>query len=87
MAEDYKRGLSLAWHGAALNRAKRMPPLRRLLGPAAGPAGGPAGGPRQARPWQEVLAKVRAINALAGGKDRTASGANTEQQSKGSGQS
>ena len=32
MERAHKRDLCLAWHVAALSRAKRLPPLKRLLG-------------------------------------------------------
>ena len=32
MEREHRRDAWLAWHTAALSRAKRLPPLRRLLG-------------------------------------------------------
>lgn len=32
MEREHRRDAWLAWHVAALSRAKRLPPLRRLLG-------------------------------------------------------
>ena len=48
-----------AWHVVALDRTKRLPPLKSLLGPAKPE--------RKAQTWQEQARIARQLNAAFGG--------------------
>lgn len=50
----------LAWHIVALDRTKRLPPLKSLVGPAKPE--------RKAQTWQEQAAIARQLNAAFGGR-------------------
>ena len=50
----------LAWHVVALDRSKRLPPLKQLLGPAKPE--------RKPQTWQEQATIARALNAAYGGR-------------------
>jgi len=50
----------LAWHVVALDRTKRLPPLKSLLGPAKPE--------RKAQTWQEQARIARQLNAAFGGR-------------------
>jgi len=49
----------LAWHIVALDRTKRLPPLKDLLGPARKP--------KEPQTWQEQMRIARQLNAAFGG--------------------
>jgi len=60
---DLDRLLTAAWHGAAFERAKRLPKLDRVLRRGRLPKS------RSRRSADSLLAKVRAVNAALGGLD------------------
>lgn len=49
----------LAWHIVALDRSKRLPPLKSLLGPSKQE--------KQPQTWQQQLTIVKQLNAAFGG--------------------
>lgn len=63
-----RQALSLAWHTAALSRAKRLPSLKRLLSTSSGSKARPLRGPelRKRRREYEEMAEGVDVEKLAG---------------------
>ena len=59
LAHEHRARTWLAWHVVALDRTKRLPPLKSLLGPAKPE--------RKGQTWQEQARIARQLNAAFGG--------------------
>jgi hypothetical protein len=58
LAREHNERAWLAWHGAALGRSKKMPPLRDLLARTRG---------AERKGWQQQLAALQAWVVASGG--------------------